>query len=265
MAGTVTHGSGAPQQQPVDGTLYLRADGLPEFRVGSRWAAACLGPQAGVRVFEDFLLASGGSLPAPWGTQDTSAAGTPTLAYSDDAAGGQFVLKLAADNEAEAISLYFADQLVFDSTKKPVFKCRVKLEPDVTGAGGELGDGDAIVIGLASARNATLDNVAAHAWFRLQGSASPNKNILVESDDGTTDDDDNDTGSDWVANTWIELAIDMSDLAAIGFYIDGVKVAQLAASAMTGNLQPFVEVTKAAAANNDHRLTVDWIDVSAQR
>lgn len=258
MPGTVRHGSGEPTADANDGTIYLATDGHNQIAQNSRWSPILAGPPAGCVVVEDFLQASSGTLPAPWGTQDTSAAGSPTLDYSDDAAGGQYVLKLAADNEVEAITLYFADQLVFDITKGLIFQARIKIDPDVTGAGGDLAAGDIIVCGLASARNATLDNIATHAWFRFEGA---NHNILVESDDGTTDDDDNDTGVDWVDATFVDLAIDCTNLSAIGFYVDGVRVAQTSAAAATGNVQPFIEVTKAAAANLDHRVTIDYIAV----
>lgn len=221
-----------------------------------------LGLAKACRVQEDFLLAASGSLPAPWGTQDTSAAGSPTLDYVNDADGGEYILKLAADNEVEKITLYFADQLVIDATKKPFIEFRLKVEADVTGAGGALAAGDIIVFGLASARNATYDDIAANAWFRFEGA---NNNILVETDDGATDDDDNDTTLDWVDGTYAIYGIDLYDLSAIKFYVNGVLAATLNASAMTGNLQPFIEVSKAAAANFDHRLTLDYVDVAWQR
>lgn len=213
-------------------------------------------------LFEDFLEPSGTTLPAWLGTQDTSAAGSPTLDYVDDSHGGIFVLKLAADNEAEAITLYGGDNLTVDINNKPILEMRVKIDPDVTGAGGDLAAGDIIVMGLASARNATLDNVAEHAWFRFEGA---NHNILVESDDGTTDDNDNDTGVDWVDGTYLTLKVDCSDLTNVVFSIDGAKFGGYDISDATGNVQPFIEVTKAAAANFDHRVTIDYIRLQSTR
>lgn len=214
------------------------------------------------QIREDFLADAGATLPKPWGTQDTSAAGSPTLDYVADAAGGRYVLKLATDNEVEAITLYWADQLMIDITKKPVIEFRIKVESDVTGAGGLFAAGDKLVMGLASNRNATLDNVTTNAWFMFTGA---NHNIYVESDDGTTDTDDTDSGADWAENTFVTLRIDCTNLAAVKFYVDNVLKAQTAISAATGNVQPFFELTKAAAANKDHRLTIDYVTVAVQR
>jgi hypothetical protein len=222
-------------------------------------------PVGGDLVFvEDFLAPAGTTPPKPWGTQDTSTSGSPTLDYVNDAAGGHYVLKLATTNEVEAITLYFADQLVIDAAKKPILGMRVKFEPDVTGAGGAMAAGDITVMGLASDRNATFDSVAGNAWFRLEGA---NKNILCETDDGTIDTDDKDTGQDWTANTWMWLMVDLTLLSSVKFWVNGIdRTPQtMKASALTGNLQPFIEVTKAAATNKDHRLTIDKIFVVSAR
>jgi hypothetical protein len=268
MAGIIQHTDGPASKDAVVGTLNLSSNGHPEARVSgasagtARWAAVDVGPVGGPRLVEDFLGASGTTLPAPLATQDTSTGGTPTLAYVNDAAGGAYQLKLAADNEAEAITLYQGDQLTFDITKKPVLDLRVKLEPDVTGTSGNTAAGDKIVMGLAANRNATLDNVVTNAWFMFAGA---NKNIYWETDDGTTDDDDNDTGVDWVANTYLDLRIDCSDLSAVKFSVNGEVVGVGSLADATGNVQLFIEVTKAAAANNDHRLTVDYVDLRSNR
>lgn len=257
MSGTVhTTRRGFPQDLEPNGTLDLAAELFPLVVVDDLWRVVDAGAY---RVFEDFALASGGTLPAPWGTQDTSTAGAPTLDYSDDAAGGQFVLKLAADNEVEAITLFHSDQLTFDPAKVLTFHARVKIEPDVTGGGGELASGDTIAIGFATARDATLDDVTEHAWFRLVGDGA-NKDILFEADDGTTDTDDQDSGQDWTADTWIDLQIVVDADQLAHFYVDGVKVGEADVSQASGNWQPIVEVAKAAAANNDHRVTIDLID-----
>lgn len=226
------------------------------------------GPLGGLRytgVFEDFLADAGATLPKPWGTQDTSSAGSPTLDYVADQAGGKYVMKLATTTEAEAITLYWADQLMIDVTKNPLFLAYLKIESDVTGTGGVFAAGDKLVCGLASARNATLDNIATNAWFSFCGA---NHNILVETDDGTHDTDDQDTGVDWSEDTETFLAIDAADLSDVRFYVDGVDVTPSTGMNMhhaTGNLQVFVELTKASAANKDHRVTIDCIGAFAER
>ena len=267
MAGTISSTTRFPVVDRPVGSIICRDDGLPLVSAPGPsstpfHAALQAGPVGGVRIFDDFLQDAGATLPAPLGKQDTSAAGTPTLDYSADAAGGAYVMKLDTTNEAEKITLYFADQLVIDITKKPLLQFRMKIEPDVTGAGGDLGASDIIVAGLASARNATLDSVTTNAWFRFEGA---NHNILWETDDGTTDDNDNDTGINWADNTYALYTIDASSLAAVRFFVNGVPCGVADMSAATGNLQFFIEVQKAAAANMDHRVTVDFFDVCANR
>lgn len=217
-----------------------------------------------VRLTEDFLGRPGQALPTWLTTQDTSAAGTPTFDYVADAAGGAWAMKADTTNEVENITLYQGDQLTWSLAKKPIFRARVKIEPDVTGGGGAFAAGDKLVIGLASDRNATLDSVTTNAWFRFEGA---NSNILVETDDGTTDTDDKDTGVDWTADTYVELEIDCTNPAAVRFRIDGVDRTPAFTFAVpsTGNLQVFAELQKAAAANKDHRITFDYLDVDAER
>lgn len=210
-------------------------------------------------LFEEFAgIPGGGALP-PWlTTQDTSAAGAPTLDYAADAIGGQYRLGLAADNEVEAITLYGGNQLVVNSAKPWYFETRVTYSPDITGAGGLPAAGDKCVIGLGSDRNATLDNMVLNAWFLIGGAAD--LTLRVESDDGTTDVDDTSTGNTVVSGTPLILAIDaLEPTAGIRFIVNGVVTNTLASVAWSGSLQLFIENAKAAAANKDHRLDVDYV------
>lgn len=216
------------------------------------------------RISEDFLGRAGQALPTWLTTQDTSTSGSPTMDFVANTAGGAYRLMLATTTEAEAITLYQGDHLTWNIAKKPILRFRVKVRPDVTGAGGTLAAGDKIVMGLASARNATLDNITTNAWFMLAGA---NMNLYVETDDGTTDTDDTDTGQDYVADTWMELAIDCSNVNGIRFYKDGVDVTPAGTFKIpsSGNLQFFVEVTKASAANKDHDVMIDFVEILADR
>lgn len=64
-----------------------------------------------------------------------------------------------------------------------------------SGASGLEDSGDEMVFGFASAFNSTLDSVATNLWVRfIYDSVSGTIKAYFESDDGTTDDDDNDTG-----------------------------------------------------------------------
>lgn len=229
-----------------------------------------------VSIGSDFTTTAGGSLPAPWGTQDTSAAGTPTLDFVANGINGQFVLKLDTTNEVEKITLYFADYLpvsigtvggLYGSQSSPyigpIFECRLKIEPDVTGGGDAFAAGDMLVIGLGTARNATLSSMTKYAWFKT-GLGS--KNWLSETKDGTTTKTAGVTGAAFVSNTYVDLRIDASDLTDVKFYINGVRLQtanyhNLSGLATTDKLQIFCELQKAAAANFDHRVTVDYAHV----
>lgn len=212
-----------------------------------------------VTVREDFTAAAGVTLPAPWGKQDTSAAGAPTSDYVNDAADGVYRLKFASTDEVETLTLYWADQLMIPSTKRIRFTARIKI--DTTAAGGLSAD-DRIVIGVASARNATLDSIVDHAWFRMEGA---NQNILCETDDGTTDNNDNDTGADWVEATYVTLTIDIDKQADVRFLVDGVDVTpetMNTSAAVTGDvLQPYIEIQKDGGTET-HQLDIDYVEVS---
>lgn len=213
--------------------------------------------------FEDFLLDAGATLPKPW-TATKTGSGTTAGNYAADAAGGHYVLALATDNEAETSRLDWGDQLCLPAGPGTYFEARIKIEADLTGAGGYLATSDALVCGLASASNATLDSVAVNAWFRVQGGGSQ-QNVLWESDDGTTDDDDNDTGVDYTDAAFLTLRVEIDDDGRAIFSVDledgrgPRKVGGGDLSAATGNLQPYVRLDKAAAANHDHKLTIDAV------
>lgn len=219
--------------------------------------------------FEDFLGASGTTLPAPLATARTGA-NSVAGAYVNDASAGHYTLTTTADNEAQTNRLDFGDQLVFDITKLQAVECRVKLTCDATGTSGFLGSGDVFLFGVASAYNATLDNVATNAWLKIIGDGADAPEILWETDDGATDDDDNNSGAVLVEATWLHLKIEFaSSGTAVRFYIDtsggslpnwrSATVVSGALAAASGNVQPIIYLSKAAAANNDHTLLIDYV------
>ena len=176
-----------------------------------------------------------------WTVSDTSSAGTPTyLAITED--GGAAKLTLAADSEAEEVTLFHNDVLAFDirNVKYAKFVAQVAGIDAVT----------TLCFGLASARNATPDSVAVNAWFRMQGSASLT-NVVVESDDATTDNDDKATGYT-LANVYKTFVIDFTNgLKDVRFYIEGERVAagttfDLSAVAAGQNVQPYITLQKAS-------------------
>jgi hypothetical protein len=250
--------SGAPYNIG-DRDLYTKAGVM---------AKAGLNP-AYVTYFEDFLLASGGTLPVPLVTAKTGAS-SAAGAYVNDASAGHYSLTTTADNEAQTNRVDFSDQLVFDITRLQEVECRLKITCDATGTSGFLGSGDVLLFGVASAYNATLDSVTTHAWLKVIGDGADAPEILWETDDGTTDDDDNDSGAVLAEATWLHFKIVFEQGADIvTFLIDtsggslpdwrNARKVSGAMAAATGNVQPIVYLSKAAAANNDHTLLIDYI------
>ena len=172
-----------------------------------------------------------------WTIADTSAAGTPTYANQD---GGGVVLTLEATSEAQNVCLYQADRLIFDidEIQSMTFFAKVSGIDAVT----------TLTMGLGSARNATPDSVATNAWFRMEGSASTS-NVVCETDDATTDNDDKATGTT-LSSTLKKFTIDFTKgKTDVRFYIDDTRVATATTfdvSAATGKMQPIFQIQKAS-------------------
>ena len=202
--------------------------------------------------FSHFFGVASDDTPIGLTTQDTSATGTPVFSFQS-ASGG--VYRCAHDSEAEvqSIGLHAGDVLWVNPTKSPVFEARVARNSATPSADQRL------VIGLAAAYDGTLDDNTHHVWFREDGA---NQNILWESDDATTDDDDNDTGVDWTTATFQVFRIDMSNLATTELSIDGELVATVDMSELTASnlLQPMIILQKDGGAETDS-VDVDYIYV----
>lgn len=145
---------------------------------------------------QHLLPAAASGVGSEWVKTDTSAAGSPTV---QGVSAGGLELALTNTNEVQNICAYLGDVLAFDIDDlirvEFIAKISASLDSSVTA-----------VFGLGSARNDTLDSVAAMAWFRLQGSNS----VLCETDDGTNDNDDIATGES-LSTTYKRFAIDFSE------------------------------------------------------
>lgn len=168
--------------------------------------------------------------------------------------GGSMDLALSADSEVQSACLYQGDILPFDIDDLIRVSFLVKVSASLAAA-------VTAVFGLATAQNATPDSVATNAWFRLQGSNA----LLVESDDGTTDNDDVATGIT-LSTTYRRCVIDFSTgvktlappsaskggKANVGFYVsdDFGSLRRVAGgtsfdvSAESGNLQLLAQIQK---------------------
>lgn len=123
--------------------------------------------------------ATGSSDSGPFVTKITAAGGSPTIAP----AGRGLALTLDNTNEVQNLCLYQDDKLAFDIDQlisvEILAKITASLPATVTA-----------ILGLASARNDDPDVIAQAALFKLAGSNS----VVVETDDGTTNNDDLATG-----------------------------------------------------------------------
>jgi hypothetical protein len=211
-----------------------------------------------VRVSNDFIGPASSTLP-PELRSVVSGTGN-TADYSGSASCGEFVMTHSNTSEAQMMRLSSGDALWVNLSKKPIFHARVKITP----AGATMSADQRIVVGLGSAYNSTLDSVATNAWFRFEGA---NLNILTESDDGTTDDDDNDSGIDWVKGTYMNLTIDCSSLSAVRFKVNSAWIAatlDLSGVAANTLVQPLFVIQRDAGTEQDV-LTIDWFEVTQER
>lgn len=179
----------------------------------------------------------------------------PLAVPNTNTASGEAFLQLSATNEVQTSRLDKGDQLLIDPTKRPIFSCRMKVSgvASVT----------RFVWGLASAYNATLDNIAENIWFKLDGNSLA---IVTETDDNTTDTDDQSTGVSIVADTYNIYRIDMTDPGHIKFWVGNNLVTTHAASALTASmlLQPIFAVQKDSGTGTQS-MTVDWARVEMDR
>ena len=176
-----------------------------------------------------------------WTIADTSSSGTPTyLNITED--GGAAKLTLASTSEEEIVTLYQSDVLPWDLAKLQY------VEFDVKVAGMDAVTD--VVVGIGSARNDTEDSVSVNAWFKIDGSVSTSS-LVVETDDGTTDNDDVSTGTS-LSSTYKRLTIDLTNgLSDVRFYVDGARVADgttFSLSSVTSgqNVQPIIQIHKAS-------------------
>jgi hypothetical protein len=213
-----------------------------------------------VHIEEDFFGDVGQALGRPWVYTETGASTNPTGDFVSAVGDGVFRLLHSADSEAQTLRLDWGDTLMINMSKKPRIEIRAKLDF----AGANFSADQRAVLGLASAYNATLDSVATNAWFRVEGA---NLNVLIESDDGTLDDDDNDSTIDLVDNTWTVFEIDCADLDNVAFRVDGVQVAQkLDMGALAANtwVQPIAAIQRDAGTEAE-KLDIDYIKISWER
>ena len=214
-------------------------------------------------VFEEDFLGAQTLTASPtgsdrWKITDTSSAGTPT--YTVGGVNGEATLAFSATTEAQNVCLDFGDVLNFDIDFLDSIEMRVKMGQATADAT------TSFAFGLASARNDAIDTIANAALFRVIGSGSTTA-VVVETDDGTINNDDVATGKTLVAaykKFVVSFATGKSD---VRFYIDGDRVASSTTFDMknyTGGFQPFFQLQKTSDANANSAV-IDYVRILSRR
>jgi hypothetical protein len=186
----------------------------------------------------------------------TYTAGSPLVGPVDDTANGETIITLSATSEAQTAGFDWADQLLIPANKGWIWEARVKVNTTA------ITTAESVIIGMASAYNATFDSTTTMAWFLLAASMA----LLAETDDGTTDNDDQSCVTTLVADTYYYLRIDASNKSAVEFWVNNKRVKTLSASAWSASmlLQPVCHVRKASGTTTPS-VTVDLVRLRVRR
>lgn len=200
-----------------------------------------------------------------WDIADTSSAGTPTYVYVDGSSSGEIALDFDSQAEAQNVCLFQSDKLQFDIDKIQGFEARVKMNQAAVDAT------TSFAIGLTGDRNDAIDSIAQAALFRVVGGDSTTA-VVVETDDGTNDNNDVATGQTLI-NAYKRLKIDFSNgTSDVRFFMDDgngalTRVASSTTFDMsnyTGSLQVLAQLQKTSDTNTDG-VTIDYVKVWGKR
>lgn len=173
------------------------------------------------------LILNGAALPPQLTSTTTETGGSPAVTQGN----GSVALTLDATSEPQAAVLYQGDKLAFDIDDLQSVEIVAELDAE---PGAEVSVG----LGVCSAQNDTLDSIAEGAFFRLDAGSLA---VKIETDDGTTDKDDVETGVTLTAATPTKFRINFRDgiQHRVGANSLGGKAAvQFALDNAQGNLRP---------------------------
>jgi len=175
---------------------------------------------------------------ATFAVASTLTAGDPRVT----SVGGGMRFVLDATNEAQMISALSHKAVALDSDW--IFLAEVAIDA----AAGSATD---VSIGVADGSHASdFQSVATLCTIHVDGAS---QDILVQSDDGTTDVAPIDSNLNWVAATPFALAIDGRDPADIKVYVNGIRETAtgttLALAAAASGLKACVHIEKSSSTN----------------
>jgi hypothetical protein len=215
--------------------------------------------------YDDFLGSAGGSVfggTQIWNVVDVGALATAAIVANSS--NGQFLLHLAATNEAEDAVLYqyntalADDNLTFDVGNGLIFETRINMAVAP-------GTGVRAVAGMSGPHDLDKDTTANAAWFSWAASQVCN----VETDD-TTNDTAAATGITTVAGTYNIFRIDFTTIADVKFFIDGARVASGTTfdmsnlSASEQQMQPYFSLDKANGTGLGE-MNIDYVKIWSNR
>lgn len=194
-----------------------------------------------------FSATKGSNVGHAYDIADTSSSGAPTHAVVDGSETGEVAVDLASTNEIENVCLYQGDKLQFDIDKIVEFGVRVKMNQAALDAASQF------AIGLTGDRNDAIDSIAQAALFRVIG-ADDTTALVVETDDGTNDNNDVATGKTLInAYKWLVISFAQGK-SDVRFFVDGEPVATgttFDMSNYSGALQLFAQIQKTQDTNVD--------------
>jgi hypothetical protein len=142
------------------------------------------------------IAATASNVGGPWCKADTSSAGTPTMIGLN---GGGLQLSFDNTSEIQNLCLYMGDKLPFDIDE--IIRAWFIVKAHQT-----LDSATSFAWGLTGARNDDIDTIAQAALFRCIA----NNTVVVETDDGTNDNDDKATGLTLSSTAWGRYEIDFA-------------------------------------------------------
>jgi len=219
------------------------------------------GYQDFIEFYDDFLgdrsLLETNTENNPWNMAVTGA-GPPT--FTIGGINGLATLAHSTDVQVQNVCMDFGDDLNFDIDLLQYVEFGVVLGQAALDAT------TMYAMGLASARNDAIDSLAEQALFRGIG-ADSTTNLVVETDDGTNNNDDVATGTTFL-NVQKKFRISFTHgTADVRFYVDDSRVAAgttFDMSNYTGGLQPYFQIQKTSDSNADS-LIVDYIHIVSRR
>ncbi|TWT49026.1 hypothetical protein KOR42_39420 [Thalassoglobus neptunius] len=178
---------------------------------------------------------------------DTSSAGSPSYNFVPGENAGAVNMAFDSQAEIQNLCLHMGDNLQFDIDTITEAYFRLKMNQAALDATTQL------AFGLTSARNNAIDSITEAALFRVIG-ADDTTALVLETDDGATDNNDVATGKSLI-NEYLDFLISFgTGKRDVRFFIDGQPVAigqTFSMANYAGGLQPFVQLQKTADANVD--------------